>query len=1270
MKEGKKLKSILVVMAMLLTALTAVMFGSVSADPAGFNILTPAVNTYFTPGDTCNITWQASNSTDPTATIGFNVTITYFGVAQPMPPGNTNISNLYFNMGALSTDINRGMYKISVHAWNWTANKIAYATNDNVSINITEGTPGYDIWQCGNFTIAGTNNVTLLVGDTGAGEVLNTSTEDLVYDVTKSIQANFTKATWGTKTYYLYKPVYTRHTPSSFEVSWEVVTKAGGWPTINRGTDDKIFEDVELDRAGLWIISDAEPTVGDKHPDANVSTFNQMNATVSAWFWVNGSAYTWETVDPDSVDYGSDTEVELQVAGDNKAVFDVVRSNGTSVFAAGARDVAASNQPWSFFASATNFTRVSTYNALAYYDEDTSVIVYDENPGYYYANDTVGFGSKTKPFGSADNYTYNFAGPWDPPEYWADPEAITVDTGEPVIKLTNASEIYWGFEGRIDVNVTSDGDVKGVEDDDALHGPATISIRNKNGTYLDKDHGANGTSFWINNTAGVGNYSIEFARGSAEWHAMCEDTSANGTWRVFYSYDADSDGNYEWNESATFKVDSSAPTVRLVVTDDGYGAKTDKKIDVSHTDPTAAGPAEEITIAFTIYGNAFGGNHAYFGDQAGAPNYEEADNITVSGDILYPATPVYTGNNGDWTLSVIPTRPGGTITIAVDWNITTATISVDIAIINGTNVASAVDTIYVDQHVNLTVTVTDMDGDPVKTGDVYLFWKGGGAINDTTGVSSESGNGKDGEYTFWIVPDDFTVAMPNNITIAAKTPGSTLWGYAKVVVEKQHDLTVNCTPTTSYAGDPTTYDIDVGLVDGGHPAKTGLTVALYNETGHLVTDIDDKWEKTGQYEIENEEIILSGGTYHLYAYNDTYDSRGNNATIVVTKYTVKVVPSVLAWLIDTDTNLTFTVNSPITDGELTVHNMSGAPNCSSVGDDEPVTIENGTGTLEGVNATTLGNVTFSYEPEDGEPRPANGLLRVTTATASPDPAIIYLNEPTEVTITVTHPATEDPIEDVRVGLDHGMNGTDSMLDQIPDDKFTNANGKVTFGITADASGNVTIYMQNGTDPDNPFVIKTAVRKKMTLETEDPTVNEGATFTVTAKSGGEAITDAIVTVIFDGDSYTTTTGVVELKAPTIQETVDYPIKANAEGYTIDAQTTIKVLNLPNLYITVSKETFSSGETITVKAGADNGNSYGITVTLGDKTKTTAGPDGVTFTAPSVTKDTTYTITATKTGYVDAESVDITVKQAGIPGFELLTLIAAIGVAFILLRRRRH
>jgi hypothetical protein len=198
--------------------------------------------------------------------------------------------------------------------------------------------------------------------------------------------------------------------------------------------------------------------------------------------------------------------------------------------------------------------------------------------------------------------------------------------------------------------------------------------------------------------------------------------------------------------------------------------------------------------------------------------------------------------------------------------------------------------------------------------------------------------------------------------------------HTKVSMEKNHTMLVNISPATAYAGDGIEYDIIVSLIGGGYPDEDNLFVALYNETGACVTGIDE-WCRIGDYDIADELIILSGGTFYIYAYNDTHDSQGHNATILVTKYTVASSPSVLAWKIDTDINITFQL-TPLGDGTLTLFNMSHVPEAAVVGQSTQITIENGVGTINGVNATTIGNVTFGYIPDGGEERSADGLVQI------------------------------------------------------------------------------------------------------------------------------------------------------------------------------------------------------------------------------------------------------------------------------------------------------
>jgi hypothetical protein len=768
-----------------------------------------------------------------------------------------------------------------------------------------------------------------------------------------------------------------------------------------------------------------------------------------------------------------------------------------------------------------------------------------------------------------------------------------------------------------------------------------------------------------------GNYSIQLSRLGAAWTALSAvvGTNVNGTWKVVFGYDPNHDGSYEWNSSASFSVKSANPPVQLIIASDGSGTPTDKKVEVPAY--PGLGSAGTINIKFNIYGTRIADKFgmAYYGDDL----YEDSDNITVAGDILYPADAVYNNDIshlGQWTATVTPTKPGGTITITIDWpGDNNGTASQTISIVNGTSVTSAVNTFTVGADYNLTITVKDMDAAPVKNAYVYLMWEDqllNPEFNDTIGDNSV-GNGRDGQYTFWIKPHNKDATTPGiapqNITVAAQWY-SHYWGYTKVIMDRNHNLQVNITPITAYAGDSVEYDITVALVGGGHPDKTGLSVALYNKTGDLVTG-QDEWSKTKEYAITNEEIILSGGTYYLAAMNDTCDSKGHNATLTVNKYIVTASPSTIAWIIDDAANVTFSL-TPKGNGTLTLENMTSSE-AAIENESTQVSIENGVGTIEGIDATTLGNVTFSYTPDGGAERPAAGLLRVTTATATPNPATIYLGEPTVVTITVTHPASGIPLKDVRVGLDHGMLLNETILAKLPTDLYTDAKGQVQFSLTADASGETTIYIENETDPDNAFVIAAQARKPLEISV-NPSVDEGKTFTVEAKSNGVTITGTPVTFTFNGQAWPTTTGVATLTAPTVPTSMSYPITATAEGYTTATSTMIMVVNIPKLIIAIAGEV-KAGQTFTATVADDTGGPViGATLTFNGKTYTSGAGGVVTITAPST--EGTYPVTATFPGYETLSDTVTVVKGGGIPGFELVTLIAAIGVAFLLLRRRRN
>jgi hypothetical protein len=1080
----------------------------------------------------------------------------------------------------------------------------------------------------------------------GVDEWGQASTE-IVYDEsysTGSVKINTSQ--WiANGTYYLYYPNYWSVSPGyATNFTWDGPFEIDGIPVKVEATKVGYTEKPGLDtlnfaggssitflRAGMWVFADSIPTAADDWV---------------GYLWVNTST-SYSISAPSSIGYGSAADVTITVTegGSNVpcmiSVLDPLNNTIYSDYTSGTTTL---DQDY--------FEYAGDYTIRAYKDLDKYAVtyLYADEGGDAYGPD---YGMGIIPASGYYNYTY--VGPWDPPEKNATEKTLTVTTGKPNIVLTNTT-LYWGYEARIDVNVT-DGNGDGL-DCDMIDNPIMLKYGSKYVIYGDVSN------------LGDGNYSITFPEFTG-WYALASalgDDNVNGTWRVVFSNNSNHDDTDEWNNTAIFSVKSAHPPVQLKIVNDGSGDPDDKEVDV----PAYAydGHAATIDITFDIIGRSITNEYrnAYYGDDL--DEYEGVmDNLTIEGDLLYPVveSDLTWSVNGRWTASVTPMKPGGTITITIDWpGDENGTASQTLTIVNGSHVQPAVDAFTVGSDYNLTVTVLDMDEAPLKYAMVYLMWEDTGEILNETEGTNKVGRGLNGQYTFWITADDQYDIAPQNITIAASAyDGSSFWGYGKVIMDRHHNMIVNITPTTAYAGDAVEYDILVSLVGGGHPDTADLTVALFNETGENLWTI---WYKDNAYEILDEEIILDGGTYHIAAMNNTCDSKDHNATFVVTNYIVTSEPSILAWMIDDETNMTFTV-TPAGNGTLTLYNMSGAPEAALIGDTTEVGIENGVGTLDEVDASTLGNVTFSYQPDFGDDRMADGLLRITTATATPNPATIYIGEPTLVTVTITHPATGTPLEDVNVSLE-AWNATsdDTVLAKIPDNDTTDADGQVTFSVTAMASGEIPIYIENATDPNNEFFIVAAARKPMTIEL-NPSVNEGVSFTAEAKSNGILITNTTVTFTFNQLTYPTQTGVATIPAPTITvgTSLTYPITATAEGYTT-ATAAIVVINIPKMIIAISGDV-ETGKTFTVTIADDTGSPViGATITFNGNTYTTVAGGSTTVTAPST--EGTYPVTVTFPGY-ETLSDNITVtKGSGIPGFELLTLIAAIGVAFLLLRRRRN
>jgi hypothetical protein len=1037
---------------------------------------------------------------------------------------------------------------------------------------------------------------------------------------------------YGTNTYRLFYPVYQNYSNNAFAMSWQTFYVGGGPVEVdqikNSTTLDTSGAAITFNRSGLWILDNNavhtsdDPTSYAGYIWVNTSTDYSINGVSDIYYGQTGSL----TI---SVDTKGDVGCMVAIVDpSNQTIYNSWRSTGQTL-------------PLDYI---DYFTTVGTYVIKAYRDLDTSVSYrYQDQNGENYS---AAYGSIGAPDFPA-NYSYSAVGPWNPPEKNATQVKMKVKTAAKApylnIKLSNTS-FYWGYPIHIDVNVTNSTGA-------GLTGTVTCK---KGHLYVTDADGA----FDISAGVGVGNYTITMPwRGDnpTPWNnlqTVCSaaHVSVNGSWDVSF---IETD---HFNGTAGFGISNAKPPVQLLI-----NSPSSKKIDV----PLYAdgdGKAATTTIDFSIYGKT--SEWPYYGFDAVK---DDAKNITISGDILYPVDAEPGLGNGEWTATVTPTKPNGKITVSIDWpDNGTATQTIDI--INGTAVTTSASKFTVGADFNVTVTVKDVDGDALKFAHVFLMWEDSGSqFNDTVGDNGV-GNGKLGEYTFWVTADDQPTTAPQNITIAAVSSGLT--GYATVLLDRSHDMTVNVTPTSSYAGNSTTYNITVGRTGGGHPETGGLNIALYNETGVLV-DNDDAWSSAGEYKLTDEEIILSGGVFHLFAYNDTHDSQGNNATITVTKYQVTSSPSALAWRIDNNTNITFQV-TPAFSGTLTLRNVTSTPSGADENETNPLAIDvvDGVGTVTGFNADTVGNITYSFEPTDGADRMADGLTHVTTATATPSPANIYIGESTSVVITVTHPATNQPISGVWVSLDryNDTNLSNSVLARIPAGKKTDSAGQATFAITAEVNGNVTIYIENASDANNPFYIVAGGRLPMAISLASPSVDEGKTFTADIKSGSTLLSGVTVTVSFAGTTTTTTSGSVTLTAPSVSTNIPYTIAATAVGYS-DASAQVTVLNVPKLIVAVTTSNIKAGQDFQIVVADDTGNPViGATVTLQGATVKTGAGGVATLKAPTTAGN--YTITATFGNYEPFSQMVSVGAGGGVPGFELVTLLVAVGIAFLLIRRRRN
>ena len=1104
-----------------------------------------------------------------------------------------------------------------------TISNTAIGNYEVLDETLDDKTPGVDIFEGGNYDLAGEDN-----------DVLKTETEELYYHSGKTIDIEVNDLNWTSVYHYLYYPVYTGNAHGEqYNIDWERY-ELNNLPIPYVNSNRHIFENIYLNYSGMWLIDDDD--------DHNFSTMESMDDTVPAWFWVNGSD-VFDVDLSDNVLYYNELKditiniTNLQDESSISAKIDV-RRNGETIFDGGDQWTLSGE----YVFSSEEFDCAGEYEVFAYRDLDDTKIYYDEPPKYF----DEGYGNNS----DIDNYNYTLCGPWDPPEHISDfdePEVIEVRTAKPNIELDfKTGVICWGFEEKIIVNVTDDNG-------NGLGNVDNIKVENKNGV-VDFNNITDGDK--------PGDYIIEFEYGEDFWSTLGDEV--NGTWYIHFVNDSNHDGIDEWNDSVSFIVRKTAENIYIDIIDITQGNIEDLKLDVPIF--VSNNPLRPpVKIHFIIYGTTVGDEKSYYGDD----DFEDKENITISGDILpyvydknnemFLLEPPEIGNNTTtWKAWVLPSNPGE-IKISIDWK-NEGQNSVTIDIVNGTYIHTDIESFTVDEKTMLNVTVNSMNGIPQEYSEVALIWGGHSGNNgaptllDSVTGDGTTGNGKDGVYTFTI--DEFYDDAPRHLFIAANTPGPEYWGYTSILMEANHDLVVECSENVIYLGDSTEVEINVTTLDGNDNPE-GIIIEIYDEDENIV----ETYNGNNIIDVFSD---LSVGVYHIFARNNTHDSKGQNATFEILPYTVTCNPSVLAWKIDTKINVTFTI-SPSVNGTLSIYNITDNEHKASInGGFIEIEIINGVGTLEDVNATDLGIIEFGFTPDNGETRDAEGELKVTTATATPTPSTVYIGEPSIITVVITHPETGQTLSGINVGL------ISDILESIPDDVKTDDNGAVVFGVVSGGSGDIIIEIEGEFDEDNKFTIKSKSRKTLTISSQ-LYVNEGEEFIVSVKSNDNLITDVSATIVIEGvGSHTTTTGSVTITAPSVDTDLSYRITGTALGYTTD-EIIVLVKNLPKLNIILSKNEIKGKEKFTVTVSDDKGSAIiGSTVLFNGKTYTTGVGGSIELTAPNEVKQ--YTIETYRNGYQgNTATLEVTKKadENGSPGFELLTLVAALGIALILLRKRK-
>ena len=852
-------------------------------------------------------------------------------------------------------------------------------------------------------------------------------------------------------------------------------------------------------------------------------------------------------------------------------------------------------------------------------------------------------------------------------------DVLTDDSAQ--VRVVDPDEIVTGFDQTLNVSVYNDSDWTGTPFDEMIIHVTGLEC------YFDSTEYDEDDIITVHDS-GSCCYSSNDKYAYYEFDIMFNET---GTGTIIVTYPEDND---YYEDTDDLKANISGSTTFNVVSPDDMtiivSGMPDGVVVNAEGGHSCCWVNDSTDITIKIYG----------GDQDDKMNASieiTGCGLDISAD---EEDQEYWDDDGEYTIPISP-KTAGTVTITVTNDTENMSTSKDYSVsgLSGSVATSIGDDLEISVETTESISATITSG---QYAEVHLCkydedWVYEGCVNDTVGDGT-AGNGLNGAFEF--TPDEDYLENVGYIVVAAQAGDYYMYDIVEIV--PIHDLVINVIDPDNVSDQILTcgleHDWEFKVLDSSGNVVEDVDVVegeLIDEEGDVLQTMSyangDIKKKSGNIWYLDDWVPHFGCELVLTAVNNSGENEHDGNT------TFDCGKAEITYSIDAVTagigleNITVEVmgvdviGNPLPDGTKLYINIDDASGTDTSPNDYFTLDEDGTGEFDiemvGDDSGKINTTLQDAYDTDYMGNTTIGEIMVLFPNFEVNPEFIYINEANEVTIIATD-HEGNPIEGINITLIPSWITT-GVAGQ-PDPEETDENGQVMLSVSPSNSGsyNVTIarnvsYTAGGqltwtNDVITDTSIKVVSRKVLKISVSKSPIFQKDTLTVTTTASGIAVSG--VSVEFAGTTVNTDAdGKASFTVPDPGvEFVVYTITAEKAGYNT-ATMSITVLKKWAITVIGPSTAPGTGEKFTVTILAKGAALAGATITIDGKSYT-SGVDGkVTITAPSSEGD--YVVTATYEGY-DEASITITIKAGSIPGFELLTLVAAIGVAFILLRRRRN